>query len=85
MFDKIYITVESSFCGPTFGFICAPPKDWGQLENIFSDCATIAADAYHALIENMDVPYDVLWESITITGVSTYLPPIPMITWINLN
>ena len=85
MFDKIYITVETNFYGPVYGFVCTPPVTLNQLEDIFADCAAIAADAYSEFTENMDVPYDILWESVNVTGVSTLRPSESYIEWINLD
>lgn len=85
MFDKIYVTVETNFYGPVYGFICNPPVSWGQLEDIFADCVVIATDAYFELTENMDVPYVTLWEDVHVTGVSTFRPSESYIEWIELN
>lgn len=85
MFDKIYVVVETNFYGPTYGYICTPPVSWDQLEDIFGECITLAADEYAALTENMDVPFDTLWEDVHVTGVSTFRPSESYIEWINLD
>lgn len=85
MFDKIYIVVDTDFYGPTYGYICDPPTTLGQLEDIFGECIIAATDEYAALTENMDVPYDTLWDSVKIVGVSTFRPSETYINWTNLN
>lgn len=85
MFDKIYVTVETNFYEPTYGYICTPPVSWDQLEDIFGDCITLAANAYAELTENMDVPFDTLWEDVYIAGVSTFRPSESYIEWIDLD
>lgn len=85
MFNKVYITVETTFYGDTLGFISNPPASWDQLNDIIGDAIVIATDAYHELAENADVPYDVLWESVSATGVSTFRPSESYIKWINLD
>ena len=84
MFDKIYVVVDTTFYGPSYGYI-AEKVDLtsDQFDTTCAEYCTMAADEYAELIENSDVPYDVLWESVYVSSIAVNRPEDSTIIWIN--
>ena len=85
MEQPIYVLVETGYYGPILGFTTYVINFSGNvfdiLEETLEEICTVAADEYHQLRENADVPYDVLWQSVKVVGISLYKTNDIAIEW----
>ena len=84
MFDKVYVVVDTTFYGPSYGYI-AEKVDLtsDQFETMCDEYCIMAADEYAWLMENSDVPYDELYESVYVSSITVNRPEDSTIIWIN--